>query len=109
MNKKWLNKVVNILIKASLREDGMINDSQVERLVKTITLLPYPKSVIILSEYQKRLAQVLRHTPSTPSISQPLISLEPLLLGGAKIKIGSVIYNPTTKHYLLELEEEIHE
>lgn len=109
MNKKWLNKVVNILIKASLREDGMIDNSQVEKLVKTLTLLPYPKSVIILSEYRKRLEQVLHHIPQTSSISQPLISEEPLFLGGAKIKIGSVVYNPTTRHYLLKLEEEIHE
>ena len=109
MNKKWLNKVVSILIKASLRKDGMIDNSRVERLVKTLTLLPYPKSVIILAEYQKRLEQVLHYTPQTPSISQPLISLEPLLPGGTKIKIGSMVYNSTTRHYLLKLEEEIHE
>ncbi len=128
MDKRSRNRILTLLVKQS-QVRGHIDSAKVKRVLKAIRKLPYPSSIIILKEYQKRIeplwardtliiesavalkrerisaiARVLKLKHSFVNIAK---EINPNLFGGLRIRIGSLVYDSSVAGYIERLEAKI--
>lgn len=128
MDKRSLNRILTLLIKES-RVRGHIDAAKVKRVLKAIRKLPYPSSIIILKEYQKRIeplwardtltiesavvlkreeinaiARVLKRKHSFVNIAK---EINRNLFGGLRIRLGSLVYDFSVAGHIERLREKI--
>lgn len=125
---KLLQKTVSKLVEASFK-DGKITEHQVTRAIKLLKSLPQTDAIWTLSEYLKQLKRKEReHTmyietaiPLSPNqiknakkivekktrITKVLVSINPEILGGFKLKIGDAIWDESILGKLNQVKEVI--
>lgn len=125
---KLLQKTITKLVEASF-QDGKILEHQVTRAIRLLKTLPGTEAIWTLSEYLKQLKRKEReHTmyietaiPLSPSqiknakkilekkvkISKVLVSINPEILGGFKLKIGDAIWDESILGKLNQVKEAI--
>ncbi|MDO8504114.1 MAG: F0F1 ATP synthase subunit delta [bacterium] len=114
MDKRSLNKVLTLLIRESCVR-GHIDSAKVKKVLKAIRALPYPRSIIVLREYKRRIEPLLANDTltieSTVVLKRAQISaivrafkrkhsfvniareINLDLFGGLRIHIGSLVYD----------------
>lgn len=125
---KLLQKTVDKLINASFK-DGSMLETQVFRSIKILKSLPNSQSIQALSEYLKALKRKEReHTmhiettfPLSPAqiskakkiverkyrITKVLVSINPDILGGFKLRIGDQIWDESILGKIQQVKEAI--
>lgn len=130
---KLLQKTITKLVEASFKE-GKIIENQVTRSIKTLKSLPRSEAIWALSEYLKLLKRKERqHTMyietviplspnqiknakkivekkvhgSTDKITKVLVSVNPEILGGFKLRVGDEIWDESLLGKLNQIKEAI--
>lgn len=125
---KLLQKTITKLVEVSF-QDGKIVEHQITRAIRLLKVLPRTDAIWSLSEYLKQLKRKEReHTmyietaiPLSPSqiknakkivekktrITKVLVSINPEILGGFKLKIGDVIWDESILGKLNQVKEAI--
>lgn len=126
MKSKQLEKLINKLVEVSFK-DGRLLESQVMKSIKLLKSIP--QSIWALSEYLKLLKRKERaHTmyiettiPLSPAqvnrakklvekkvkITKVLVSVNPEILGGFKLKIGDEIWDESVLGKINQVKEVI--
>lgn len=126
--RKQLQKTVNKLIDLSFK-DSKIVEAQVARSIRVLKSLSRSEAILALSEYLKNLKRKEReHTmyietvvPLSPAqvkrmkkivekkikITKVLVSINPEILGGFKLRIGDEIWDESVSDKINQVKEAI--
>lgn len=125
---KLLQKTINKLVEVSFK-DGRIVESQVTKSIKTLKSLPRYEAIQALTEYLKGIKRIERgHTmyiettiPLSSAqikrakkiverrvkITKVLVSINPEILGGFKLRIGDEIWDESLVGKINQVKEAI--
>lgn len=128
MTRKQLQKTVNQLVDASFK-DGRILETAVTRSIKALKSLATDEAIKALSEYLKALRRKEREyimyietaIPLSPvqiskarkiverkhKITKVLVSINPEILGGFKLRIGDEIWDESVAGKIQQVKEAI--
>lgn len=126
MNKRSIEKLVQKLIRLSCSK-GKPEPKKVKEVVMSISSLPFPKSVLILETYKKRLQALIEQNTLVLESAKELSKEEansltawakknhnfswttkkvsPNLLAGVRVKTDSVVYDTSIQAKLNQLKE----
>ncbi len=129
MIKKSVTRIVDRLMKTTFKSDGYLNLTVVEKNTNTLKMLPISVSIYALTEYLSRikaeqsktileiesavtvppadLKKIVGALKTDYKISAVKTTLNPILLGGLKIKIGDNVFDDSVGRKILQLGEEI--
>jgi F0F1-type ATP synthase delta subunit len=124
---KHLDPIITQALKASFK-DGKILESQVVKLMNIFKRLSKTEAVYLVSGYLKsikielakhtlviesviplsktELSEIKKHTKQI-TINYELLTINPLLLGGIRAKVGDTVYDLSLKGKLQQLKEVI--
>lgn len=127
---KRLKKDVYKLVKESLDQNGQVVENKVFRVTQKLSKLPSQNAITALTEYLKGVKREVNKTTLEIESTYPLnseqmkkiknvfgkqyfvgqtkVNLNPLLLGGIKIKISDWVYDDSLNRKIVKLGEEIH-
>ncbi len=129
MIKKSVIRMIDRLMKTTFKSDGYLNSLAVEKNAKALKILPVSVSIYALTEYLRRirmeqdktvleiesavtvppadLKKIVGAFKADYKISAVKTTLNPILLGGLKIKIGDNEFDDSVSRKILQLGEEI--